>query len=109
MRIIDLSLPINNDMPGVEIAPARRLEEDGWNATTLSLYSHCGTHMDAPRHFLPDGDTLDRQALDVVIGQAMVVDLTPTTPKELISVEHLASVASSVRPRSAFAATYRLA
>ena len=63
MRTIDLSLPINNDMSGVAITSARRLEKDGWNATTLQLYSHCGTHMDAPCHFLPMGRTLDEQPL----------------------------------------------
>ena len=65
MRIIDLSLPIDDQMRGVAIRSARRLEDDGWNATTLELYSHAGTHMDAPRHFLPDGATLDRQDLGV--------------------------------------------
>ena len=80
MRIIDLTLPISNNMPGVDITTAKQLEVDGWNATTLSLYSHCGTHMDAPRHFLPAGDTLDQQNLEVVIGEARVVDVTPTEP-----------------------------
>lgn len=98
MRIIDLSLPINDDMPGVEITPARRLEHDGWNATTLALYSHCGTHMDAPRHFLPDGNTLDQQDLEVVVGPAIVVDVAPAAPKQLITVEYLSSVADQLQP-----------
>jgi kynurenine formamidase len=100
MRIIDLSLPVNNDMSGVEITPARRLEEDGWNATTLSLYSHCGTHMDAPRHFLPEGNTLDQQSLDAVVGPALVVDLSPAAPRELITIDHLASVSREIGPGS---------
>ncbi len=98
MRIIDLSLPIDNEMRGVEITTARRLNEDGWNATTLSLYSHCGTHMDAPRHFLPDGNTLDQQALDVVVGPAIVVNLAPAEPKELITIDHFSSIVGQVRP-----------
>lgn len=98
MKIIDLSLPISDAMPGVEISPARRLEQDGWNATTLSLYSHCGTHMDAPRHFLPDGNTLDQQRLDVLVGPAIVVDLAPAKPKQLIAVDDLAAVVDQVVP-----------
>ncbi len=98
MRIIDLSHSIDNEMPGVEITTARRLNEDGWNATTLSLYSHCGTHMDAPRHFLPDGNTLDQQALDVVVGLAIVVNLAPAKPRELITIDHLSSSADQVQP-----------
>lgn len=98
MRIIDLSLSISNDMRGVDISPARRLETDGWNATTLSLYSHCGTHMDAPRHFLPTGRTLDQQDLDAVVGPAIVVNVAPALPKQLIGVDDLQSIRELVRP-----------
>lgn len=100
MRIVDLSLPINTQMPGVEISTARQLETDGWNATTLSLYSHCGTHMDAPRHFLPAGQTIDQQDLHAVMGPAHVVDLTPTAPRHAIGVKDLSAIASEVRPGS---------
>lgn len=89
MRVVDLTLPMTTEMRGVGIATARRLDTDGWNATTLSLYSHSGTHMDAPRHFLPDGRTLDGQDLAVCVGPARVIDVTPTEPKQLLTVEHL--------------------
>ena len=100
MRVIDLSLPVDQQMPGVNIRTARQLEKDGWNATTLELYSHAGTHMDAPRHFLPDGNTLDQQALDVLVGPALVVDLSPVRPRELIMVDHLSAVFDAIRPGS---------
>jgi len=98
MPIIDLTLPITNEMPGVEISPARRLSEDGWNATTLSLYSHCGTHMDAPRHFLPEGPTLDQQSLDVVMGPAFVVNVAPASPKQLITVQDVDVIQDQISP-----------
>ena len=98
MRIIDLTLPINNEMRGVEISVAKRLEVEGWNATTLNLYSHAGTHMDAPKHFCPEGDSLDKQDLCVCIGLATIVDLAPAQPKQLITVEHLGDLAESIQP-----------
>lgn len=98
MRVIDLSLDVNNDMPGVDISAAKRLEVDGWNATTLSLYSHCGTHMDAPRHFLPEGATLEEQDLSVCVGTATVVNLAPVEPRQLINVDDLGAVAESIQP-----------
>ena len=98
MPIIDLSLPVDNAMRGVEIRPAKKIDTDGWNATTLCLYSHSGTHMDAPRHFLTEGATLDRQDLEVLVGEALVVDLTPVAPAELISVERLRAVEDRIRP-----------
>lgn len=98
MRIVDLSVPLDNDTRGVEIRPAMRLETDGWNATTLQLYSHAGTHMDAPRHFLADGATIDRRPLEPCIGPALVIDAAPAEPRELITVEHLGSHAETIRP-----------
>ena len=52
-RIIDLTLTIDSGMSGVAIAPSHTIEKEGWNATTLNLYSHSGTHMDAPIHYGP--------------------------------------------------------
>jgi kynurenine formamidase len=73
-RIIDLTLPLENGLRGVSIESARMLEKDGWNATTLHLYSHCGTHMDAPIHFGVSGPTIDEIPLDLCMGPAWVVD-----------------------------------
>lgn len=100
MKVIDLSLPVSSDMPGVDISVARELERDGWNATTLSLYSHCGTHMDAPKHFLPDGASLDFLDLSVCLGPATLINLTPVDPAQLITVEDLGDQIESVVPGS---------
>ena len=98
MKIIDLSLPIADGIRGFEISPATSLEVEGWNTTTLSLYSHCGTHMDAPRHFIADGRTIDEQPLGACVGPAIVVNLAPAEPQQLLNIEDLASVAELVEP-----------
>lgn len=97
-RIIDLSLPISNDLRGAEVATKKTRAEHGWNATTLTLYSHCGTHMDAPRHFVDDGTPLDQMSLNACCGPAKVLDLTPVEPRELLSVERLAPWADTIAP-----------
>ncbi|MBM4029381.1 MAG: cyclase family protein [Planctomycetes bacterium] len=73
-RIIDLTLPLEPGLRGVAIEPAKTLEKDGWNATTLHLYSHCGTHMDAPTHFAVSDQTIDQIPLERCMGPAWVVD-----------------------------------
>ena len=98
MPVIDLSLPVNNDMPGVDVAIAKRIEVEGWNATTLTLYSHCGTHMDAPCHFLPEGAPLDQQDLNVCVGPATIVNVAPARAKQLIEIDDLGSLVESIRP-----------
>ncbi|TWT43111.1 cyclase family protein [Botrimarina hoheduenensis] len=95
-RIVDLSRGIDADLPGAKVDPAKRLAVDGWNATTLTLYSHCGTHIDAPCHFFPGAATLDQQDLSVCCGPARIIDLTPVEPAELISVERFAAAAGEV-------------
>jgi len=96
-RIIDLTMTLEPSMRGVDFEPARRLEVNGWNALTLHLYSHCGTHMDAPRHFLADGETIDNQALDACIGPARLIDLTPVADRELITPERIAPWAEGIQ------------
>jgi arylformamidase len=55
---------------------------DPANVTALALGSHSGTHVDAPSHFLPGGNPVDRIPIERLIGPAAVLDL----PVELASV-----------------------
>jgi arylformamidase len=96
-RIIDLTIPLGDGLPGVSIKPAKTLERDGWNATTLHLYSHCGTHMDAPTHFGVSRQTIDQIPLDRCMGPAWVVNLAGIKPRALIRVADLGQVADRVQ------------
>ncbi len=95
-RIIDLTLTLSDGDRGVSISPARRLETDGWNATTLSLYSHCGTHMDAPAHFGVADRTIDQLPLERLMGPAWVADVTNAGARQLIEPQHLGDVADKL-------------
>jgi kynurenine formamidase len=95
-RIIDLTLTLEPGMRGVEIHQAKTLEVEGWNAKRLELYSHCGTHVDAPRHFIDEGSTIDTVNLAACLGPARVIDLTPIEPRTIITVEHLGTAADAV-------------
>jgi kynurenine formamidase len=97
-RIVDLSLPIDDRLPGAKVESFKQLEIDGWNATNITLYSHCGTHMDAPRHFVPGGSSLERMDLRAMVGPARVLDLTPIAPREPIGVSHLQRWHNTIRP-----------
>jgi arylformamidase len=39
----------------------------------LEIISHTGTHIDAPLHFIPDGETISDMPLDATIGPARVI------------------------------------
>jgi kynurenine formamidase len=97
-RIIDLSLNLRRGMRGVEWETARTIERDGWNARTLTLYSHAGTHMDAQEHFAAGPESIDRIPLERCMGPAWVVDIPGLAPKTLIEVAHLEEVKSGFQP-----------
>ena len=80
MKVYDLTHTIRNDMPvypGTEqprLTTACTIEQVGYRETLLHMYSHTGTHMDAPAHMLPDGAALDRYPGEKFVGAAIVVD-----------------------------------
>ena len=96
MNYHDISVPIHPAMPvfegdpSVEISLSSSIEKgDPANVSRLVLGAHTGTHVDAPRHFLAGGKTVDDIPLDILIGPARVVELTGVTE---ISRDALSSV-----------------
>jgi len=81
MQIIDLSRTISPDMPvypGTEppaFSTPCTIEEMGFLERKLTLYSHTGTHMDAPAHIIPGAKTLDQMTPDRFAGKGAVINL----------------------------------
>lgn len=86
----DLSHPIESGMPtypgdpDVDLAAAATHAADGYAVTDVRMGSHTGTHVDAPRHTEPDGDTLDARDIDAFVYDARLVDVTPRSPRDRI-------------------------
>jgi kynurenine formamidase len=97
-QVIDLTLTAYHGMRGVEITPNTSIEAEGYNTTNLKLYSHAGTHADAPRHFLNDGMTLEQVDLNKCIGSALVIDVSHMAPNDFITVADLGERADQVGP-----------
>lgn len=80
MKMLDLTHCITPEMPvypGTEpprLTAACTMEKDGFRETLLQMYSHTGTHMDAPAHMLPNGRTLDDFPAETFAGRGFVVD-----------------------------------
>jgi arylformamidase len=88
VRIIDISLPIGEGMvvwPGdPPFAQAHRssiAQGDMCNLTDVHMSVHAGTHVDAPRHFLDGGATIEQLDLAAFIGPCRVVAVD--TPREI--------------------------
>ena len=80
MKIYDLTRLITNDIlvwPGTPqpvIGEGSTLERDGFRETRLDIFSHVGTHMDAPAHMLDGAATLDELPVNTFWGTAWVLD-----------------------------------
>ncbi len=79
---IDISYPIENGIPqwpGDPPIQISRLSEIGPNSVAqvsrLDFVSHFMTHVDAPAHFIKDGETIEKVALDRWSGDAVVVEV----------------------------------
>jgi kynurenine formamidase len=90
---IDLTLPLKSGMRGFNSETANTVSDHGWNATLLHIYSHCGTHMDAPLHFEASPATIDQYPVSRFIGKAWRVKVSITEPNQSIGPEQLGDVA----------------
>ncbi|RDB25012.1 Kynurenine formamidase [Hypsizygus marmoreus] len=80
--LVDLSHKLDSNVqiypgdPLFSCTPHTTVAKDGYSVHTLTLGSHTGTHIDAPSHFFPDGQTIDQIPLSSLITPLVVVDLT---------------------------------
>jgi arylformamidase len=96
-ELIDISVALRPEMP---IWPSSRgfrrsstlsfAAGDGVNVSQIEMDVHCGTHIEGPLHYVDGGAPVDSIGLDVLIGNASVVDLAGAAsigPAELEAAE----------------------
>lgn len=94
MKLIDLSHPLFDSMPvypGSEsptFETVSTVSHDGYAEKRITLFSHTGTHLDAPSHILPRGLSLDRLSVDHFAGSASVFDFSSHSGR-LIEIDDL--------------------
>lgn len=96
-KIIDLSPavahgfkgPPSTDL-GVQLEVRTKNGTGYWQSTQLDLMSlHTGTHVESALHTIEDGEAIDEVSLERVIGDAVILDLTPTEPMRIMDVADL--------------------
>jgi arylformamidase len=82
MPIYDLTVPLCNELPtwpgdpGIEIRDWLSLSDgDAANVSFLKFGAHTGTHVDAPAHFIEGAAKVESLALEVLIGEAQVIEV----------------------------------
>ncbi len=79
MKYYDISLNLSPETvrwvtsSPLELHERRRMSRgDPNNSSSLNMSVHSGTHLDAPFHFVPDGNTIDSLPLELFMGPALV-------------------------------------
>lgn len=94
MRIIDLTHLVSPDMPvypGMErpvLITGCSIEEAGFLEKKITMYSHTGTHVDAPAHLIKNHKTLDLYPIEHFHGTALMLDFENSV-SDLIGVADL--------------------
>lgn len=98
LRPIDLTLPLQKGMRGYDFEVSNTVQDHGWNARLLHIYSHAGTHMDAPMHFEATPDTIDQYPVSSFIGKAWKVSIPIAGDGVLIETEQVVGQLEHFQP-----------
>jgi len=100
MHIIDLTHNIEEGMPvypGTEppqIKTATTISKHGFEERLLTMFSHTGTHMDAPCHILKGKMSLSDYGIADFTGKAVLIDVRGLKD---ISTQHVAKYTDKLR------------
>ena len=82
MQIFDISMTIHPQMAMFEDDPPPKFsiweqpsEQNSFTTSKLELFSHTGTHVDAPSHLFPNTESIIEIPLDHLVGEALVVEV----------------------------------
>jgi arylformamidase len=100
-RFVDLSMMLHEGMqsfpaswhPYVEITQLGRHGIENRETRKLVLGTHVGTHIDAPRHFIPGGKTVESIPLGQINGKARMLDFSHLPARSEVSAAELAEAA----------------
>ncbi len=107
MNIIDISAQISEDMTvyknKVEKKPkitTLKTIKDGAQESRISIDSHTGTHVDAPKHIVAGGKGLEAYPLASFVGPCRVIDLSSCEGK--IGLEDVKKISPKIGERLLF-------
>lgn len=96
-HVLGETTPLYGGMGEIRINPSRSMTRgDSSNNSELHFPAHAGTHVDAPRHFDPQGMTLDQYPSDYWLLKRLALLDVPCKPAEMLSLERIGTMLESV-------------
>jgi len=100
-NIVDFTAPLNKSVqtypsdPPFKKSKYSDFAETGSRVSMIEMGSHTGTHVDAPFHFIKEGEDIGSMPLSRFTGSACIVN-TPKKPGEDITIEDVRN--KGIRP-----------
>ena len=97
-KVIDLTHTITENMPvfpGTErprLEAANTYEKSGFKETLITMFSHTGTHMDAPAHIFKGRTSLDSFGAEQFVGYGLVIDCLDLKEGDRITMDRINAV-----------------
>lgn len=95
MRVVDLTMRITPSMkvfpgsPRPSFIPWSRFDSHGYDSEAMFMSTHTGTHVDAPSHFAPGLDSIDRIQASRLVCSAVLIK-APKNANQLVERKDLA-------------------
>jgi kynurenine formamidase len=101
MKLVDLTLEITSDMitfPGYPMPTFIKwsnFETQGYVSETMFLSTHTGTHIDAPFHFDPNGQTIDQVEIERYVCNNAILLKIQKESNQMISSDDIRRTSQS--------------
>ena len=105
-RIYDLTLGIYNGAlpypgdPETDISTVTDIENEGFNVSRITMSSHLGTHIDAPRHYNSEAAGVDKILPQKLIGTAYLLDFSSKTASGIITLDEIHKYENEIKSNS---------
>ena len=80
--LVDITRTLNSNIytypgdPKFSLKTICDINSAGFNVSQISMGSHCGTHVDAPKHFFSDLNGISDINLNTLCGKAFIADVS---------------------------------
>ncbi|MDR1242144.1 MAG: cyclase family protein [Deltaproteobacteria bacterium] len=83
-------MPLYPGLPEVTLNPREQIAKgDSWNGTVLSIYTHAGTHVDAPCHYVAGAKGIDAIPIADFIYKRPLMLNTFWEPNHMVTIEEI--------------------
>lgn len=92
-HVLEENSPVHIGLKSLEIIPNSQVSKGGaYNSYIISVENHCGTHIDAPGHFLDEGRVIsDYSQEELIFNNPLILNM-PKGQEDVIKLEEISEI-----------------